>query len=202
MNQHGHTMNEEEPKFTPMAEPLVEAALAEIRARSFSGRNAQLGKMIKCQFCQLRHRENERKCEQYFTNVVDGYEVFREDESGTLVPDFRTCLRSGERPTIRQQIGAAALVKKRFHPHPSKIKLQFIERVRLVFEFIGYPTEPKEGQDTAQFEEQFKKDLHEARVYAARLLRKEREKKDRAYRRRRDQARRINAGLKLGRNRA
>jgi hypothetical protein len=42
----------------------AEKALQEIRDRSFSGRNAHLGKMINCAVCGLRHRQNERKCEQ------------------------------------------------------------------------------------------------------------------------------------------
>jgi hypothetical protein len=177
----------------------VDAALGIIRQRSFSERHPELGKMVNCQICKMRHRVNERKCEQKFTYRVGDYELFREEvneETGEihLVPAYRTAVQPGERPRLKQIVGAAQFVKKRFHPHHSKVKLQFIQRTRIVFERLGFIT------DTDK--ETFEKNLQRARVVAARELRKERELSDRAYRRRRDQARRTNRGLKLGRNRA
>jgi hypothetical protein len=45
----------------------AEAALAEIHDRSYAGRHPELGRMINCALCGLRHRENwVRKCEQKF----------------------------------------------------------------------------------------------------------------------------------------
>lgn len=159
----------------------------ERRFKSFSERHPELGKMINCQVCSSRHREHERKCEQRFTYTVDGFEYFVDDENGNKVPDYRTAIRPGERPTVKQQIGRAAFAKKRFHPHPSKIKLQFIERTRLVFARLGFDVD----SDKATFE----KNLQRARVVAAREIRREREISDREYRRQADQSRRINAGL-------
>lgn len=43
----------------------VQQALVDIRGRSFSGRHPELGKMIKCPVCGLRHRAAQ-KCEQRF----------------------------------------------------------------------------------------------------------------------------------------
>jgi len=155
--------------------------------RPFSQRHPELGKMINCQVCRSRHREHERKCEQRFTYTVNGYEYFRADENGNKVPDYRTCVQPNERPTVRQQVGRAAFAKKRFHPHPSKIKLQFIERTRAVFTRLGFATDSDK--------ETFEKNLQRARVLAARDIRREREFSDREIRRRQDQSRRINAGL-------
>lgn len=199
---------QEEP-FVPTPELLAEidTAFKVLRNRPFSERHPELGKMINCQFCNTRHRQNERKCEQKFTNVAGDFEYFREhldEKTGeiVLVPDLRTAQRPFEKPTKRQVNGALAFQKKRHHPHPSKIKLQFIERTRKIFEERGFALEKADEQTGEQFNEQFQKDLHRARIVAARQLRKERELSDRELRRRRDQARRINLGLKLGRNRA
>jgi len=78
-------------------------ALAEIRQRSFSGRNAHLGRMINCQFCGLRHRENERQCKQTF--VVE-----------LTPPEGLTHL------TARQTYGAAAFYKRRRKPRTRPTK--------------------------------------------------------------------------------
>lgn len=163
-------------------------ALKTIRNRSFSARHPELGKMVNCRICGTRHRENERKCVQVFTYRVGNYEVFREDENGDLVPAYRTAVQPNEKPTMKQVMGRAAFAKKRFNPHPSKIKLQFIERTRKVFLDLGFDIDEKD-------KEKFEKNLQRARIVAARQIRKEREFSDREYRRRRDQARRINLGL-------
>jgi hypothetical protein len=44
------------------AQKAAKMALAKIRSRSYSERHPELGKMINCQFCGLRHRQNERRC--------------------------------------------------------------------------------------------------------------------------------------------
>lgn len=59
-------MTELEPVQTPESKAASDQALAEIKNRSFSGRHPELGKMIKCQVCGLRHRKNERVCKQKF----------------------------------------------------------------------------------------------------------------------------------------
>lgn len=191
---------------TPELQAEIDSALKVLRNRPFSQRHPELGKMKNCQVCGIRHREGERKCEQKFTNVAGKFEYFREEENKDgetiLVPDLRTAIRPNEKPTKRQLNGAAYFHKKRIHPHPSKIKLQFIERVRLVFDTLKFALEKREEQTAEEFNTQFQKDLHRARVVAARQIRKEREFNDRQLRRRRDEARRINNGLKLGRNRA
>jgi hypothetical protein len=155
--------------------------------KSFSERHPELGKMIKCAICLSRHRANERGCGQVFTFRVGDYEIFREDEKGDLVPAYRTCVQPDSKPTMKQIVGAAQFKKKRLKQHPNKGKLQFIERVRIVFEGL---TNFELGTE-AQFDARLKR----ARVVAARQLRAERELSAREVRRRQDQSRRINRGL-------
>lgn len=177
-----------------------------IEGRTFSDRHPELGKMISCRVCGTRHRKNEKKCEQVFTYRVDednsnttrprlAYELYRENEKGELVPDYRTAMRPDEKPTQKQVMGAASFAKKRYHPHLSKIKLQFIQRTRKVFEELGFPLERVENEEIKDFNAKFQENLQRARILAARELRSERELRDRAARRRADQARRINRGL-------
>jgi hypothetical protein len=202
---------EEKTFKTTLTPEQLDAALGDIRSRSFSGRNLHLGKMIKCQVCNLRHRENEKKCVQAFTYRIGDYEYFKEEtnEEGEtkLVPDVRTAqdaaIKSVGTVTKESVVGKAAFAKKRFHPHPSKIKLQFIERVRKVYEELKFELVDAESEEfkALSLDEQkaladkMQKNLHRARVVAARQLRKERELSDRKYRRMRDTARRINLGL-------
>jgi len=168
-------------------EAAVKAALEGIEGRSFSKRHPELGKMIKCQPCGLRHRENEKKCEQVFTYRVGDYELWREDEDGNKTPAYRTAIDPNVQPTRKQVVGAAAFAKKRFRPHHSKIKLQFIERTRAVFVEMGFDTD-SEGAV-------FEKNLQTARVEAARRIRKERRAARKITNRRRDLPGRILRGL-------
>lgn len=184
----------DEPKpfeVTPELQAAIDSAVLAVRNRTYAGRNAHLGKMIKCQVCGLRHRQFERKCAQVFTNRVDhdNYELLKENESGELVPDYRTAAKEGERPTIKQIVGAAAFNKKRFHPHYSKKKLLFIQRTREVYDqlksfinLLGTPAATRSKLETA-------------RIIASRQLREERRLRTRATNRQRDKARRINRGM-------
>lgn len=199
---------EVEAKAFEVSEAL-QAAIAEatkaIGARSFSERHPELGKMVNCQVCGTRHRLNERKCVQVFTYRMKDYELLKETEDGKVVPDYRTCAPEGEKPTIKQIMGAATFARKRFHPHPSKIKLLLIQKTRAAFERLGFELVDDKSEafkaltpDEKKLKvEQFQKNLQRSRVVAAREIRKERELSDREYRRRADQARRINRGFKV-----
>jgi hypothetical protein len=184
---------------TPELQAAMDAAIAAVKNRTYAGRNPQLGKMFNCAVCRSRHRKNEIACVQVFTNRVDhdNYELLKDDENGNLVPDYRTCAREGERPTQRQVVGAAAFNKKRFHPHPSKGKLLFIERTREIFLALDFPFQREEDakETKEEFNETFQKNLQRARVLAARELRSERHLRTRAKNRQADKARRINKGL-------
>lgn len=203
-----HSIPEVEPEPFKMSEELqlaIANATLTLQRAPFSKRHPELGKMVNCPVCSTRHRQHERKCEQVFTYRVGDYELFREDEDGNLVPDYRTALRPDEAPTRNQVIGRAAFAKKRFHPHPSKIKLLLIERTRAAFERIGFylldVKSEKYKNLTPEVQKlvlaDFQEDLHRARIIAAREIRREREISDREYRRRADQARRINHGFRV-----
>ena len=142
------------------------------------------------------------------------FEIFKEDENGELVPDYRTAIQpnmppyrlkliTSSSPTAKQVVGRAAFAKKRHNPHPSKIKLLFAQRVREAFRSYGFYLLDEASDEfkklTLDVQEQVKKnfqdDLQRVRVLAARKIRREREFSDREVRRRQDQSRRINRGL-------
>jgi hypothetical protein len=87
------------------SQKAAESALSEIRDRSFSGRHPELGRMINCQFCGLRHRAHERLCEQKFAQK-DGV-VYGE----LTPPEGLTNL------TIKQVVGVKMFAKRRINPH-------------------------------------------------------------------------------------
>lgn len=101
-------MNELETQSTEAGQKAAEIALAEIRDRSFSGRHPELGRMVNCQFCGLRHRENERRCEQVFTTVV------------SRGPDEKIVLERRAPQTRKGVLGAAMFAKKRHRSHSNR----------------------------------------------------------------------------------
>lgn len=213
-DEHVIPVPEVEPEFksTLTPEQLAEAE-GLIAGRSFSGRNPQLGKMIKCTVCQLRHRAIQ-KCEPRFTNVAGDFEYFKEEtdkETGEtkLVPAYRTAVDAAVsavgKPTKRSVVGAAAFNRKRVKPHHSKIKLLFIERVREVYEVwdklfqanLGRLEAGQLRDDIEAFYDDpknFATRLHRARILAARKVRASRESRDRKLRNIAKQSRRINRG--------
>lgn len=194
--------NEPEPfVITPELQAAIDTAVTAVQERTYAGRNPQLGKMINCQVCRARHRAMGNKCEQVFTHRVDhdNYELLRENEQGELVPDYRTCTKEGERPTMKQLMGAAAFNKKRFHPHLSKIKLLLVEYTREFFEEMDFSLDTGKDPQGKVIDkvknDAFEKNLQRARVVAARRIRKERRLRTRATNRQADKAHRINRGL-------
>lgn len=186
---------EEPPQFTPVADEKVAAALAKIKGRPFSERHPELGKMINCQVCGTRHRQNERKCGQRFTFVIDGFEVYREDAQGNLVPDLRTATPEGEQPTRNQVIGAPLrqnFAKPRYRPHPSKFKLQLVERTRAIFLKKGFelPEDPSKLNDDERAA--FEMNLKASKKIAARQLREEHNARSKRRRQQRRSLRQVN----------
>ena len=125
----------EQPK--PTAGGLVASVLAleELRRRSFSARHPELGKMVKCQVCNRRHRDS-IKCEQKFVELW----VEEDLETGEKTVIYATAVQpkgvevrgqiSAEQPTLKQVVGATAFKTKRLNPHPNKLNLQYVELVR------------------------------------------------------------------------
>jgi hypothetical protein len=144
--------------------------------KPFAARHPELGKMVNCQYCNRRHRLFERPCKQVFTYTMKDengklMEQYRMDEEkNELVPDYRTAMRPDEKPKKGQVVGRAAFAKKRLKPHPSKIKLLFIQKTREIFSQLGFSLDDKA--------ENFKENLQRCRVLAARDIRQEREFRD------------------------
>lgn len=199
---------EKPPTFTPMADEKIQQALAGIRGRSFSGRNPHLGKMIKCQFCNRRHRESNviisqsvtvadsvvvRKqtvtilpgCGQVFTYVKNGYEYFRDGKDGEKVPDYRTAIDPDFKPTPRQEVGSAVFKGRRINRHFNKKQLQLVERTRKVFSDMGF----KETKG-----EQAEKNMDIARKEARHLLHREGRNHAKKKRDQQKRSRKINRG--------
>jgi hypothetical protein len=130
--------NSEELETTVATQEVIDAAdkvLGDISGRSFAGRHPELGKMINCAVCQLRHRDS-LKCEQKFVELY----VEKDLETGEKKVIYAKAQQepglelphqvSVHQPTIKQIVGAKQFAKKRRHPHPSKRNLRFIELVR------------------------------------------------------------------------
>jgi hypothetical protein len=80
---------------------------------SFSKRNPDLGKMISCSLCDMRHRVHDL---MMLNSTAHGEQVF-----GDMKYPSRT----------------AAFAKKRLHPHPNKKQLVFVQRVRALLPYYG-----------------------------------------------------------------
>jgi hypothetical protein len=102
---------------SPEAIAAAEKATEEIKSRSFSGRHPELGKMIKCAVCGLRHRKEERKCEQKFKELW----IDEDLETGELSTVYATVPLHNQKPInpIRAIFGAARFKGKRKKPRHS-----------------------------------------------------------------------------------
>jgi hypothetical protein len=167
---------------SPEAQEAVKKALQAIKDRSFSGRNPQLGKMVKCQVCGTRHR-SVIKCEQRFKELHTEEDL----ETGEVTTVFATCLQPDKKPTVRQKVGAQGFKGKRKNPHPNQGDLQLIERSKKNFDATG-----DEGYVSP---EEFQHRIRLVRTTAERQLRKENRRKAKKFRKVQDVSRRINRGL-------
>ena len=146
------------------------AALKAIRARSYSGRNPELGKMINCPICDLRHRG---------VICTPVYATGRWD----LAPEGEKKLLIASQNTAKGVMGAHTVAKKRLHPHPSKRKLQLVQLTQRLFPLHEpYLTDPIEC-------------MKAARNDAYRIIIKGMKMASKLYRGQQKTSRRINAGL-------
>lgn len=119
------TVEYEEPKAAPSVAEQADKVLVDLKSRSFSGRHPELGKMMKCQVCNRRHRAVQ-KCEQKFVELF----IEEDIETGEKTTVFATALQEGKKPTLKQHMGAAAFKGKRLKAHPNKRNKQLIDLVR------------------------------------------------------------------------
>lgn len=91
-------------------EKAASQALRDIRDRSYSGRHPELGKMINCQICHLRHRQNDPlfQCKQKFA-----------DKDGVVYGELKPPEGLIEL-TKKQVVGAAFFSKRRINPHSNR----------------------------------------------------------------------------------
>jgi hypothetical protein len=116
---------------SPEAIAAAEAATKEIKGRSFSGRHPELGKMIKCAVCGLRHRKEERKCEQKFKELW----IDEDLETGELSTVYATVPLHNQKPAnpVRAIFGAKQFKGKRRFARPSIKERRLIEMTRELF---------------------------------------------------------------------
>jgi hypothetical protein len=176
------TVENENVPASAEAQEAVKKALQAIKDRSFSGRNPQLGKMVKCQVCGTRHR-SVIKCEQRFKELHTEEDL----ETGEITKVFATCIQPDKKPTARQKVGAQGFKGKRKNPHPNQGDLQLIQRSKKIFGETG-----NEGYVS---QEKFQETIRLTRTTAERQLRKENRRKAKKFRRVQDASRRINRGL-------
>lgn len=151
----------EEPEFKTSPEVIAaaEAALEDIKDRSFSARNANLGKMINCAICKRRHRtvdavyrehfdENGKKTVTLLPIVSGCKQVFQQlwvDEdldTGELSIQYATVPLPGQGKKRKKMgpkaiIGAAFFAKKRKHRHPNATGLQIVEITRQLMQYVN-----------------------------------------------------------------
>jgi hypothetical protein len=86
---------------TEEGQAAAQEALAAIRQRSFSGRNPELGKMVKCQVCGRRHRASEVHEQKFAIKNKQGIDYKRPSPAGQ---------------TLKGVLGAATFAKRRLRP--------------------------------------------------------------------------------------
>lgn len=176
--------NNDELKFKPVDPEVlkvVDKVVDDIKHLSYAKRHPELGKMINCQVCGMRHFSS-KVCQQRFAIK----HIEEDTETGERTTVYATATpHHAKHPTVNQVIGAAAFKGKRRKSHISRNKLRFIEKVRKLM--AGIPVD-LESPD-------FKSMLNQARHMAAREISHEDEVKAKRLRRQQDVSRRINAGL-------
>ena len=180
-------MNEEQTPI-PETEPFVaspeliatqEVALKEIRSRSFAGRHPELGKMVNCPVCDLRHRDSQ-KCEQKFKELW----IEEDLETGEKEIIYATPPPPpNRRQTTKMIVGAKQFKGKRRLHRPNPNELHMIELTRKFFpNFEGiFDTEEKQ--------------MKAARKLAIWMFHHIRKRKAEKRRRQQDISRKINNGL-------
>lgn len=176
---------------SPEALVAADKARKELRSRSFSGRNPQLGKMMNCSVCELRHRVTPNAEGKFVTSCVQKFKLLHyeqefNDETNEWGPEQKILAQAAQN-TKRGILGAAQFKGKRIKVHPSKIKLLLVERTREVFADRGFSLD---GDP-----ETVNSNLKKARAIAARYIRRDRKRAKQPIKHIQQHSRRINRGL-------
>lgn len=169
-----------EEKFVPSntQEELAKAIASfdeSFASRSFSGRHPELGKMVNCQVCSLRHRSSQVCHQRHVVNLTP--------------PEGLTDL------TRFQVLGRKQFEGKRVNPHYSTKRQQLLQRTIEL-----YPLHDGMYASTEQFTVE-QVTMHAARREARESLEKERSDKRSALQSAQHRSRRINRGLLEGNSR-
>lgn len=192
-------------KTSPEVVAAADAALGDIKDRSFSGRHAELGKMINCPVCKRRHRAVDAVYREHFDesgkktvtvlSLASGCkQVFKQmwvDEdldTGELSIQYATVPLPGQGKKGRQLgpksiVGAAYFAKKRKNRHPNQTGLQIVEITRRLMQYVN-----KEHFTNEQSQ------MLEAKRMAINTLRNRREVEAKRIRRQQRVSRQINRG--------
>lgn len=158
----------------PEVKTAVEAAAAKFKAafteRSFSGRHEELGKMINCPRCGMRHREGD----PLFKNSTAHGEQFG---AATEVPSLGSVPRSN-------------FSKPRFNPHHGAKQIQFAKLSEKIYEEDIKPFFKPDEEHPDNL-------IRRAQRIAAKFLRRLWIKPRIAYKHMQDHSRRINMGLEV-----
>lgn len=147
--------------------------------KSFSGRHPELGKMINCQICSLRHRSSEVCVEKF---AVGTHDPRPEGEKIEL----RNENAHPGGPT-RNDVFGNQWKGKRKTPHHNARKLRLLEVTREIFH-----------EDFEPFFTDHVASMKSARAIAMGTLRKQRKEASSILRHQQDVSRRINRGLLVG----
>jgi hypothetical protein len=196
---------------SPELEALVAETLEGIQGRTFSERNPQLGKMLKCPICGRRHRTVEIlrthgakdgikkatkivggvKCVQQFKylHTIEDLETGEKTDIVATVPlpeqvDRGLRAQPPKKQFVKAILGAAQFKGKRKHLHLNHDKLMFVKLVRDFF--VGDTDENSEG---------YKARITKARRLAFRDMRKNARNLRKKLNRISDASRRINRGF-------
>jgi hypothetical protein len=144
-------------------------------SRSFSQRHPELGRMLNCAVCSLRHRSSQICHQRHVVQLVP--------------PDGLTGL------TRFQVMGRAAFAKKRINPHYSKKRQQLLQRTIEL-----YPLHEGMYASTEKYSAELVA-MHAARREARESLEKMRAEKRSIRQSAKHRSRRINRGLIQGNSR-
>jgi hypothetical protein len=129
---------------SPEAQAVADAALKDLRDRSFSERHPELGKMVKCAVCGLRHRKEERKCVQKFKALW----IDEDPETLERSVVYATVPLHGQRPRnpVKLIFGAAQFKGKRKIKRPNIKERRLVEMTRVLFPAFDGVTPDAEKQ--------------------------------------------------------
>lgn len=162
---------------SPEAVAAADVALGDIKHRSFSGRHPELGKMIKCQVCNRRHRQPQ--CTAEYKQLWMDEDV----ETGERTIVYATVPLHNQKPTIKAVFGAKQFKGKRKSQRPSQKGLQLVELTRALYPSLDGAFDTDEDQMKA------------ARAIAEQVLLMRKKAAAKRIRIQQDVSRRINRGL-------